>query len=239
VAIAFVQCTELRSGTGTASGTVTATAGNALIACVCEYQPSTNGVLTVSGGGTWTTNLNGTRFSFVEAALASCPSATGGSNTISVTATNAGAITAFILEFSGMATSSMFEAAGATSNGTATTKTTSALTNTAANAVKIAVVALDGGGNTAWASLGTGWTMPTNGSEPDGTSWFNGASGYKIVSASQSDTESWSRTGTETWAAEIATYLASSGAPPQDTPELYGRPDGLGGQRTMTQLLAQ
>lgn len=81
--------------------------------------------------------------------------------------------------------------------------------------------------------------MPTGGSEPDGA-WCVGASAYKIVSASQSDTESWTRTGSENWAADIATYLAPAGGGPQDTPERYGRMHGgLLASNGMHQLLAQ
>lgn len=218
MAAAFVNCTELQSTSQSASGTVTATAGHALIAVILEYGPSNTPNYTVTGGGTWTTDLNGTSSNTMGVGFASCASATGGSATVTVTSTAAGiGTTAYILEFSGMLSSGMYEgpASGtACSSGTSTTPTTSALTNTAADAVKIAGAAFDAGDNLAWSSTGTGWTMPpTNGSEPDGSSFLVSACAYKIVSASQSDTEVWSRGSSNPWVAHIATYLATSGGP--------------------------
>jgi hypothetical protein len=242
VAIAFVQCTKLESGTSSASGSVSATAGNALIAVILEYGPSNTPNYTVSGGGTWTTNLNGTSSNTMGVGFASCVSATGGTNTITVTSTAAGGgTTAFILEFSGMLSSGMYEgpaSSTACTFGTSTTPTTSALTNTGTNAVKIAGAAFDAGDNIAWSSTGTGWTMPTNGNEANGGSFLIAACAYKIVSASQSDTETWSRGSSNNWVAHISTYLGTGGAA-QDTPELYGRPFGTRGQGQMQQLLAQ
>ena len=215
MAIAFVKVTELRAGSGSASGTVTATAGNALIVCVASFQISGSGVLTVSGGGTWTTNRSGTMTSALQNFFASCPSATGGSATITASVTNSGAVTAFVYEFSGMAPSSMYEGAASSTNGNGATKTTGALTNTQANALKLAITGVDSGATVAFTSTGTGWTMPSGtfpstGSEPDAT-WCVAASAYKIVSASQSDTEAWTRTGADNWVADIATYLAPAG----------------------------
>lgn len=206
---AFVKCTELRSGSNSASGSVTATAGNQLIAVAIEFG-ATSGGFTVSGGGTWTTDKNGTINGTLRCSIASCPSATGGTNTITVTATNGSGTTVFILEYSGLQTSPIFEGAGTSNSGTSATPATSALTNTQADAVKIAVTGVDSFTNTAFSSTGTGWTLPTNGSEPDGGNWLPGACGYKIVSASQSDTETWSRTGSNAWDADIATYLGTS-----------------------------
>jgi hypothetical protein len=238
VAITFVQCTKLVSAsTNSASGTVSATAGNALIACTNGFGLQL--LSSVSGGGTWTVNLAGVSVNTMCTGFASCLSATGGSATITVAYQAGGAaVTAFILEFSGVATSSAFEAAGTQTSGTGTTKTSPALTNTGANAVKVAVTSVDSPGSAAFSSTGTGWTLPANGEE-DSSANLVAACAYKIVSASQSDTETWTRTGSDNWVSQIATYLQAAGGGAQDTPELYGRPDGLGGQRTMMQLLAQ
>lgn len=236
MAIVFVKCTKIESNANTAALAVTSTAGNALICAIAALGTT----YSVSGGGTWTTDKTGTAGTGgFKNAFASCPSATGGSQTITVSVTGNPGITAFVMEFSGMAASGIYEGSTTTGSGNGTTFTTSALTNTQATAVKVAVTGNDSSLNSAFSSTGTGWTLPTNGSEPDGSTWLAAACAYKIVSASQSDTETWTRTGTVNWVADIATYLDPGGGAAQDTPELYGRPDGLGGQRTMIQLLAQ
>lgn len=215
MAATFVKCTELRSTSRIASGSVSSTAGNALIAVVCEYAPST-GTLTMSGGGSWTTDYSPSELNTMKVATGSCLSATGGAQTITATFSSGSGTTVFVLEFSGMAASSMFETNGTAASGTSTTPTTNSVTNTQADSVKVAGASVDAGNNAAWSSTGTGWSLPTNGSEPDGLNWLIGACGYKIVSASQSDTESWSRSGSNPWHAGITTYkaAASTGLPP-------------------------
>jgi hypothetical protein len=210
---------------------VSSTAGNQLIAVVVEYAPSTNVLSSVSGGGTWTVNANGTTTSILmKVGFASCPSATGGSQTITVTWASGSGTTAFILEFSGLQASPIFEGAGSQASGTSTTPTTNALSNTQASAVKIAGAVIDATNNAAWTSTGTGWTLPTNGSEPDGVSWLIAACGYKIVTSAQSDTESWSRSGSNAWQANITTYLTATAAtvapPPFRRPYRFFRKRG-------------
>lgn len=239
MAIAFVKCTKIIGTGGTAFTTVSATAGNQLIAAVSAFQPV--GTLSVTGGGTWAApHVVGAVVSQMHTAFVSCLNATGGSATVTVLySTSIGATTAFIFEFSGLNTTTIYEGAGTQNSGTSTTKATNALTNTAADAVKVAITSVDSGTTAAWTSTGTGWTLPANGEEDDSAN-MPGACAYKIVSASQSDTESWTRTGSDPFVANLATFLAAAGGGgPQDTPELYGRPDGLRGQNLMSQLLAQ
>jgi len=124
-------------------------------------------------------------------------------------------MTTFILEFSGLQPSPIYEGNGTTNAGTGTTISTGALSNTQADAVKVAGGAIDTGTNNAWSSTGSGWTLPTNGSEPDGTAWLVAACAYKILSVAQSDTETWSRTGSSVgWDAQIGTYLVAADLPP-------------------------
>lgn len=243
MAITFVKSTEIRwDNADSGSASVASTAGNQLIACIAAYNavgfPTS---MTVSGGGTWVSNFVGTSGANMGCFFCSCKSATGGTNTITITrgggSPGATSVAAFIYELSGLEnTGTLYEGGGTTNSGTSTTPATNALTNTAVNAVKVAITSVDGGNNTSGSSTGTGWTIPTNGQEPDGTAWLIAMSAYKIVSASQSDTESWSRTPSNPWRADIATYIAAA---VQDTPELYGRPDGRLGSMQLMQILAQ
>jgi hypothetical protein len=228
VAIAFVKCTELTGGTNSASGTVSATAGNALIVVLLVFAPSTNVFNSATGGGTWTINVNGTASSLAtKVGIASCPSATGGSNTMTFNFAGGSGVTAFVAEFSGLKPSGIFEAAGTDATGTSTTPATGALTNTQATAVKVAGAVIDATNNTAWTSTGSGYVLPTNGSEPDGVTFLIAALSYKICSVSASDTETWSRAGSNPWRGNQATYL--------DTP-VTGLPPGLGPHPAMDAL---
>ncbi len=239
MAITFVACTRLENNSGNSvTGSVSGTGGNAMICQVQDFSPGT-ATLTTSGGGTWTTDHNGSVLNTQRTSSASCPNITGGA--VSRTASYGAGVScnAYFMEFSGMATSSIFEAAGTTASGTTSPMSTGALSNTQASAVKVAMVAVDTGDNQTLGTSGTGWTIPTNGSEGNGAAQYVGAVAYKIVAASQSDTETftWSGTFASGWTADIRTYLAPAAA--QDTPELRGRPFGLRGQTQMHQLLAQ
>src|SRR3954463_16484660 len=93
MAATFVTVTELNnSGGAGVSGSVTSTASNALIALASTYYTGVvaNPTLTLSGGGTWTTDgrdnqhFSGSNDDF-GLGFASTPSATGGTQTITTT----------------------------------------------------------------------------------------------------------------------------------------------------------
>lgn len=212
MAAAFVKVTKIENGaSASASGSVSSTAANALFALVNEYNPGA-GTLTVSGGGTWTTDGSTAALNLLKAAFASTPSATGGAQTITTTFSAGGGTTSFILEFSGMATSSILDAMMSAGNsGTTATPTSPALTNVQADAVFLAATVTDSGGTLTWSSTGTGWTLPAGGSEPDGTSQLTAAVGYKIVASAASQTETWGIGGTTPgWCAGIASYKVAA-----------------------------
>jgi hypothetical protein len=242
--VAFVQATELRGQSNNpVSGSVSSTAGNALFALIISAV-DTNALqtATVSGGGTWTTDKrleSNTPGYNCQISFASCPSATGGAQTITVSVANTttGGTTAFILEFSNMAAASMadvFDTALHASGTGTTTITTNALTNTNANDVFLAAFGTASSVTETFGSTGSGWTMPSGGFEGD-AAWITGACGYKLVSATGSQTQTWSNSQSDPYASMIGCYKQGA-APPQDTPELRR---GAARDNLMQQLLAQ
>ena len=217
MAIAFVKVTKFENASGNvaSSSTFSATAGNGLVCCTHTYNNSTSGgTVTVSGGGgTWTSDASGTYVEFLsnhgDVDISSAPNNSGGTNTITSTdsISPGGGTVAVALEFSGMATSSMLDAAGTLKTGTLTPATTNSLTNTNANDVFIAL--LGQGGSGAMTGSGTGWTFPAGGEETS-NSFPCMATGYDIVSSTGAQSPSWSLAGSANWATIMVCYKAAA-----------------------------
>jgi hypothetical protein len=220
LAAAFVKCTLLQSTTsGTASGAVTSTAGNALIIGTGAYYAgaAASPTLSVSGGGTWTSNttnnqhFTSTNDNFVLG-FASCPSATGGSQTITVTWAGGPTYTvstAYVYEFSGMASSSMLDVAGTGQQGSTSPIASTSLTSTnAADAFLMVSGTYTGSSSDTYGTPTNSWTTPTNGSQPSNTG-FSGVSAYRIVTAAGANSTSVSVTPSEPWASLIVCYKAA------------------------------
>lgn len=230
MAFAFVKITKLQSSTGsTCSGSVSSTATNALFCGASSYCGTTTGSqLAASGGGTWAgdtsvTDVSDTSNKF-KGLIASCPSATGGSNTITVSNGNANGVTAFIYEFSGNATSSMRDATSpAVAAGTGTTATSGSLSNVTANALFFAAMTNASGANPATVTgTSSGWTYPAGGVETNGSTFQTLGTGYKIVSVTGAETSAWTINSVR-WDAMIAVYKAAGGAAAPQGPILQGR----------------
>lgn len=215
MAAAFVVCTKLENGSGdSASASVTATASNALIMAAADFNSTTiSPTYTVSGGGTWTTDdtVAWNAASGYVIGYASTPSATGGTNTVTAAFTAGVAITAFCLEFSGMATINILDAAGTTNTGTVSPESSQSQTNSNATDVMLAS-AFDGlstGGS--YGAASNSWAIPTNGSETN-NNFITGWTAYKIVSVSAGQSTSVAVTGTTLdWYSLIMAYKQASG----------------------------
>jgi hypothetical protein len=235
VAYAFVAVTKVQASTGaSASGTVTTTAANAMLCCAASYCGTTTGsALAASGGGTWTTDTSVTDTNDAnnkfKGLIASCPSATGGAQTVTISNGNASGATAFVYEFSGNVTSSIRDAASpAVAVGTSTAPLTNSLSNTTADAVFVAMFTNADGGNPATnTGGGTGWTYPAGGKETNGATFQILGSGYKIVSSVAGETSSWTA-GNFRWDALIAVYKAAGGAAAADPPPGFPGADPVG-----------
>lgn len=241
---AFVKVTKVQNGGGaSASASVSSTASNALFSVGADFGDfSSAPTYTVSGGGTWTsdgTAKSAGTTSNSSVGMASCPSATGGAQTITCTFSAAAfGTTNWVYEFSGMASSSIRDVIGTGNTGTVSPESTESLTNTNANDVMLAVSSDQTSPPTTYGSPSNSWTTPSGGTETDGSTQTTGASAYKIVSASASQSTSITINSSATWEMLIAGYKQASGAA-QDTPELRGRPYGLRGAGLMSQLIAQ
>lgn len=220
--IAFVKVTKIEatSGNSASSATFSATAGNALFCCTHTYNNSTSsGTVTVSGGGgTWTSDASGSYVEFTtdhgDLDISSAPNNSGGTNTITSTdsVSPGGGLVVIVYEFSGVATSSMLDAAGTLKTGTVTPATTNSLTNTNANDVFIALLG-QGGAGTMTGSGGSGsgtWVFPAGGEETSNT-FPCMATGYDIVSATGAQNPSWTLAGNANWATIMVCYKAAGG----------------------------
>lgn len=182
----FVKATKIENASsGTASASVAATAGNALMVVSADYGASAP-TLTVSGGGTWTTDAHtatdaGTGYTI---GLASCPSATGGANTITVAWSAGSANTSFCLEFTGMA-NPVLDAVGTTNAATSANEATASQTNSNASDVMVGT-GFDAAGGVPTYTPNNSWTIPTNGSETNSATYITGWAAYRIVSSSAS-----------------------------------------------------
>ncbi|WP_290889426.1 hypothetical protein [Arenimonas sp.] len=93
------------------------TPGNKLVALMTTYSTGSDGTLTASGGGTWTTRASPATAT-CRTAIAVCESATGGATTVTVSSSGGGGqfISAIILEVSGLDATSFDVAASNTGN---------------------------------------------------------------------------------------------------------------------------
>lgn len=211
----FVKVTELRSTAGTTvSGSVSSTAGNALVA-VAGTSGTTN-TPTVTGGGTWTKDASGSHTFVasgvvVTASISSCPSATGGTQTITATTSGAAGGVVFVYEFSFSGTFAKDAASPALATGTGTTATTGSLTNSSTNALFVGMAITDSGANPAtMTGTSAGWIYPAGGRELNASIYDDTGSGYAIVSSVAASTSAWTIDSND-WIALIAVYAESGG----------------------------
>lgn len=240
---AFVKVTECRQTSGGSihsyTASVTSTAGNALFGLCGVYYTGANQnpTFTLSGGGTWTTDkVDNQHFTStndnIASALASCPSATGGTQTLTftwgITDNTFNIFTAWVYEFSGMA-NPVLDAAGTGTQGAASPVTTNAQTNTNANDVMFGFGYTYSSGVETHGSPGNSWIMPAGGDETDGTNFLTGVTAYKIVSSSASQSTSWTDSPSVAWTSLIGAYKQAPVTTPvgrlimpnQNTPGLY------------------
>lgn len=147
--------------------------------------------------------------------------------------------TGVFTEWSGNATTSVIDQTNVFS-GTGGTIASGTVSSGANAGLALTSLALDTGSGTATIT-NTGTSFTDNVQETDGTNTECGAlaSRTSTVASQGSLSDTWTVTGVSVGAvnAVIATFNVPASS--QDTPELYGRPDGLRGQRQMHSLLSQ
>lgn len=214
MAAAFVKATLLTSSSGNnVSGTVASTAGNLLAACASSFGAS---AFSASGGGTWTADITRTA-SNADAAIITAPNCTGGSQTVTVTATGSTiGVACSVHEYSGMATSSPLDTtAPVGTSGSGTAITGSSETNVQAAALFVAMLSTDAA--TSFTGTGTGWTYSyISGTEQmqdtDAANHEPFSSGYKIVASAAAQNSAWTISPSTNWTSLIACYKAGVSA---------------------------
>lgn len=212
MSIAFVTATRIQASTGgSASGTVTGTAGNCWLGVAGSVGAA---AYTFSGGGTWTRDIDGANGTTAHISISSAPNITGGSQTVTVSGGGANAhIVGIIQEFSGLPTSSVLDSTppAVAVGGSSTSATTNSETNSNANAVFIAGVADNIGTTTSTLTGNTaGWTYnPNTTDQTNGSSFIACGTGYQIVSSVAAQSSNWTISSSK-WAAAIAAYKAAT-----------------------------
>jgi hypothetical protein len=212
VAIATVKATKLTGGTTTASGSVSATAGNALFAAGGVFNSGSWSAART--GDTFTTDTNGSAAS-IGVGIASAPNVVGGAVTLTVTSSGAGGCGAHVAEISGLPTSAIRDATSpAIASGSSASATTGSLTNATADAIYLAVFADSFNSSTCTFTPTGGWSDVIGGvtmKEPDNVAAQAYDVAYLIVSSTAA------RTANETvdsspWTCGIAVYKAAASA---------------------------
>jgi hypothetical protein len=208
---AAVNATLIESGTASASASVSATAGNALLVGGGMFNSGAWSVTRT--GDTFTTDANGAN-STEGAGIASAPNVTGGAVSCSITCSGGSGVSGWAFEVSGLPTSAILDATSpALAQATSTTPTSSALTNTTADAIYVCSFGKGGGVQTgsptgSWSNTPGGATM----FEGNGASFEVGGLEYQIVSSTASRTGTWTTSTSNHWTAQIAVYKAAAGA---------------------------
>jgi hypothetical protein len=152
--------------TGVTSGGVAlpavATAGNLLVAAICNSAVTASGTFSFSGGGTWTTHLQSSQAASKPGlGVGSCPSATGGATTVTGAKTGAADdITVIVAEFTISSAPASFDQS-ASNNNTSAVATHSPGTTPATSAANELVIVADSHPNVTTTSVSaTGFTFP-------------------------------------------------------------------------------
>jgi hypothetical protein len=165
------------------SGAVTFTAGNLGICAVLSYAggtapPAVSSAVS-STGGSFTIDKT-VADSVVRVTILSKANMSAGSQTCDITFADGTTdyVTIFFMEASGVATSSPADGTGAADQGTGTASSTGTFTGVATSFYVCATLSLaTGESNTITA--GAGWTIPTNGTEVNGSLHNSGGIEYK------------------------------------------------------------
>lgn len=211
-AIAHVQTASATAAAGTTiSVTLTLTAGNAVVGIFLHHNSANPPVgLSQTAGDTLTlatssfTSGEYTRFGVNH-------SVAGGSTTFTYTWTNTLISALYIMEISGMTSSSSFDVQANNASTTATTHS-SGTTGTLAQPNQIAIAAFNGNGSgpTTFTSVSNGYTVPTNGNRLGGASNFQSLVCY-LITSSTSGQETTLTTSNMTGHGQIATFKEHAG----------------------------
>lgn len=208
-----VAATMLRGTGNTATGSISATAGNALFVGGYGYGGSTFTVTRT--GDTYTTDTSGAMAAAVATlGIASAPNIAGGAVTMTVSSTSAAPTQAWAAEFSGMLTSGMLDSsAPAIATGSGTTATSPSETNVQADVLFLAFMGCTATPNPALIDVEAGWAdviastwMGTGNGAADLVSGF----AFKVVSTAAAESADWAITSSN-WGALTTAYKPDVG----------------------------
>lgn len=230
MAIALVQKTaqQFYDGVTTASRTITGvTAGNLVTATVAVVsQPNTTPVPALPTPSGWTAAIAPTGATGIEAYRGICAifykqNAASGSHTIDFTGASAWPLDSYgeitLEEWSGAETSGVLDVVASSALATPNTSGTSGTTATTAVAASVAIAVGNPGGAspTALSSpAATGYTSIDT--EPSNATHTAYQASYKILSATATQSASWTWTGNNAWIGIIAVFKGASAPPPSN-----------------------
>lgn len=222
MAIVAVKASKNSTGSGTTATItgLTATASNALFVGGGSFTGTVSGsAYTVTRtGDTYTTNTEGSYPSGVNRnhiGIASAPNVVAGGADCTLSITNGGGVSVFAMEFSGLPSSGLSDAASpAVATGSSAAATSNALTNVTPDALYIGVCGSGSGSVAATMTAGSGFTDTIGGvtaTVTNGSTNQVAGMAYLIVASTASRTVSWTVDNAE-WTAAIAVYKAAGGA---------------------------
>ena len=222
------------SGTGTSivSGSMTSAGSELWLVSALVYDAG--GAVTITAQLDGVTSFTRDRSQLLDVpggnaneeqlAIFSLPDVASGSHSVTVafTGINVDAVTIFVSRFSGMATSSVVDGTGASATGTSTAAASGTFTTTNSDGVFYGAAFTESGSNPATVTNST-WTIPTNGSELDGSANIVGGVAYLINPGTTSGNAQFT-VDNVAWIAMGIGYKVAVAAASNIIPPHYGRP---------------
>lgn len=216
--MAFVQAQNKQavpSALTVVTPTMTTTTGNLVVVTATTAAPHTLAI-TDSKSNTWTAHPNSPQTVGGAQKIYAWYSilTTGGASHTFTATTNVSDNNSIIAaEFSGLASSTPVDASNFAVDGSSVTSHSNGTLTSLTAGDDIVGVATAVEGTTAVFTAGTNWTIPTNGSNPDGNSYYVGLLQYQTNKATASYTNAWTSNHSVTGTGMIWAFKAAAGGP--------------------------
>lgn len=195
--VATIKGSDNTAGTSTTTSSVTTTTGEVLFLGVVALDSTATFTMTaawntIAMAEDKTVVLVATAGAYLRVSLFSLPIASGAAATAVISfSTTLEFNTWFLMRASGLATSSITDSAGGSGTGTGTAVATGAFTSTASDDYWVSVCASESSANPATVTATSPWTIPTNGSETNGTANMVGGISYIANPSATSEDGQW------------------------------------------------
>lgn len=214
--MAFVQATHASSGTGVtslATPAITTTGGNLI--CRGSNTDQTVSSVTDSKTNTWTPHGSNpvTAGAFANGYQWYAKNITGGASHTFTDNYGSSSFPSFVVaEFSGCDTTAPLDTSGSAAESSATTNHSAGSVTTGTTGCDICAFNADDTGAAEGFTAGSGWTIPTNGTNTDGTSYVTSMLQYMENKAIGTYTNTATTTQSDKFAGLLMAFKPASGA---------------------------